>query len=176
MGKREMKPMPIKYLILEVFSILVFIGLYLVVFSVPENRLEAKITNKADFAVAKVNQFSFSNGGQVVVAEDVAQKNGILQVYAEIPIINRYMRTKEIKFIVGDEPSMFAAEEWSNSGAFTLEDGVVTRPGVGEDMGLSGKVLYYLIWMEGFIIAMTLIRNDIVKTRREREANPVKNY
>jgi len=175
LGKKEMQLMPIKYLILEVILILVVIGLYLILFSVPPSQLEAKSIQQADFKVALSNQFSFSNGGQVVVAQDAAQ-NGMIRVYAKIPIINRYMKTKEFEFTNDGEPIIFAADEWSNSGAFTFDKGIVTRPGVGEDWGYSGDVLYFLIWVEGFIIAITLIRNDVIKTRKERAANPVKNY
>jgi len=175
LGKRELKPMPIKYLIMEVFLILVVIGLYLVVFSVPSSHLEAKSIQKADFKVAQIRQFSFSNGGQVVLAQD-ADQNGMIRVYAKIPVINRYMRTEEFEFKNDGEPINFAADEWSNSAAFKLDKGIVTRPGVGYDMGYSGDVLYFLIWMEGFIIATTLIRNDVIKTRKEKAANPVRNY
>ena len=175
MGKKEVKPMPIKYLILEVILILVVIGLYLIVFSVPPSQLEAKSIQKADFKVEQTRQFAFSNGGQAIVALDVAQ-NGMVQVYAKIPVINRYMKTEGFEFKNDGEPINFAADEWSNSAAFKLDKGIVTRPGVGDDMGYSGDVLYFLIWVEGFIIAVTLIRNDVIKTRREKAANPVKNY
>jgi len=175
LGKKEMERMPIKYLIMAVFLIIVVIGLYLIIFSVPPSHLEAKITQRADFKVEQTSQFAFSNGGQVIVAQDIAQ-NGMVQVYAKIPVVNRYMRTEELEFKNDGEPINFAADEWSNSAAFKLDKGIVTRPGVGDDMGYSGDVLYFLIWVEGFIIAMTLIRNDVIKTRKEKAANPVKNY
>ena len=174
MGKREMKHIPIKWLFLGMLLISIPFGLYLLLWSTPIDSVEHKIIKKADFEVEQVYQFQIQDG--LAVVAEAANKNGLIRFYAEIPLINRYIKTEQLDFEYKGERIFFAARSWARMGAYTWDNGECTLGGYGDGWGIGGKILFYFILAEFYWGSLVLIQNDVVKTRKEKAANPVRNY
>lgn len=177
MVKKEMDPMPIKYLVIGMILILIPFGLYLFFWSMPASQLESKLAEKIDFEVEVVNRVTLSGSGLAFVAMD-ANENGLVQGYAKIPLLNRYMPTDILYFTDKGKKINFSLKVWAGYATLTWNQGKAMPTGSSDydGWGVGGKVLFYLVALEIYMAALMLIRNDIIKTRREKAANPVKNY
>ena len=177
MGKKEMELMPIKYLVIGMLFIMIPFGFYLLLWSTPASVLESKFIEKAEFEPEQVNQVPLAGGGLAVVAGDATGK-ALMQVYAKVPLINRYMPTDDFDFTDEGNPINFNVRVWAGHAGLTWDRGIATPTGKrdGDGWGLGGYTLFKLLQWEIIFAAFVLIRNDVIKTRRERAANPVKNY
>jgi hypothetical protein len=172
-----MELIPIKYLVIGMVVIFIPFVLYLLLWSTPASHLESKFIEKAEFDVEQVNQVPLTGGGLALAAGD-ATGNALMQVYAKVPLLNRYMATDEFDFTDEGDPINFNVRVWAGHAGLTWDQGLATSTGKrdGDGWGVGGSTLFKLLQWELIFAAFVLIRNDVIKTRREKAANPVKNY
>jgi hypothetical protein len=174
LGKRELRQMPITYMVIGMAAILLLFILYLQLSSIPANQLESDFKDRAVFDVQQVYQSPLTGGTALVTRDSTG--NYLMQIYAQIPLLNRYQATEDYYFSDEGELNKFIVRTWSGYIAGTWEEDKLTETGVGESWGLGGNMILYLLLAEAIFILPILVKNDIVKTRKEKAANPVKNY
>ena len=177
MGKKEMERIPIRYLVIGMVLILLPFGIYLFFWSIPASQLETKYIQEAKNEVENVSQIQLSGGGLAVVSEDTTN-SALMQIYAIVPIVNRYILTETRNSREERSPIDYVVQVWAGQAELKWEKAKVTPMGMSDEdgWGVGGFVLFRLLEWELFFAAFVLIRNDVIKTRKERAANPVKNY
>ena len=172
MGKKEQQKMPIIYMVIGMAAILVLFVLYLQLSSIPANQLESDFEDRAEFDAQQVLQFPLS-GGEALAAQD-SKGNYLMQIYAKIPILDRYKGTEVYYFTDEGGENKFVVRTWRGYIAVTWNQGEFTETGKGEGWGLGGTLILYLLLAEAVFLVPLLIKNDVIRTRKERVA--VKNY
>lgn len=177
MGKKEMEPIPIRLLVVMMLLVTIPFGIYLFLWSMPADQLESQYVQRAEFQVDQVTKVHLLGGGLALVAQDAAG-NGLLKAYAKVPLLNRYMPTDTFDFTDQGEPINFRVRVWIGSARVTWNQGKSVPSGETEwdGWGIGEKLLFNLFWIELCVAAFVLIRNDVIKTRKEKAAAPVKNY
>jgi len=174
LGKKEQRQMPIKYMVIGMAAILLLFIIYLQFSSIPANQLESDFKDRAEFDVQQVYQTQLT-GGIALTTQD-STENYLMQIYAKIPILNRYKATEDYYFSDEGGTNKFIVQTWSGYITGTWEEGELTETGFGDGWGLGGNMVFYLLLAEMVFLLPLLVKNDIVKTRKEKAANPVKNY
>lgn len=177
MGKRELRYTPMKWLLLGMLLILIPFGIYLFFWSTPAEQLESKYIQEAGHSVENVSQIPLLGGGLAVVSDDTSAK-ALMQIYAKVPMLDRYMFTESYNFREESGTINYHVRVWSGHARLQWDKEKVIPTGwSGDDgWGVCGKILLYFLWAETIWVARVLIVNDIIKTRKEKAANPVKNY
>jgi len=177
LGERKITYIPIKSLLLGMVLVLIPFGIYLFLWSTPASKLDAKYIQEAEYTVESVSQIPLSGGGLALVSDDTTEK-ALMQIYAKVPILNRYMFTESWDYREEGGPTDYLVRVWAGHAELKWEKDKVTPTGWSDDdgWGVGGKMLLYILWAEGILVARALIGNDVIKTRKERAANPVKNY
>ena len=177
MGKREMERIPTRYLVIGMVLILIPFGIYLFFWSMPANQLETKHIQEAEYKVEKVTETPLSGGGLALVSENTTSK-ALMQIYAKVPVLNRYMFTESYNRGQEGEPKNYIVKVWTGQAELKWEKDNVTPMGKSDydGWGVGGFILFKLLEWELFFAVFVLIRNDVIKTRKERATNPVKNY
>lgn len=146
MGKREVKHIPIKWLFLGMLLITIPFGLYLFLWSTPADNLDTT-------------------------------ESSLMQIYAKVPILNRYMYTESWDLSDARSLNDYAVRVWTGHANLRWENDDVKPMGWNDDYGwgVRGPILFRFFGAELLFATFVLINNDIVKTRREKAANPAKN-
>lgn len=177
MGKREVLYVPLWQMAIGMVVVPIIFIVYIFLWSMPVSQVESKYNKEAEYKVESIVQIQLPGNGLAVVSANTNDET-LMQIYAKVPLLNRYIYTESYNYDKRNSSNMYVVKVWTGHAKLQWDNKEVAPTTWTEDSGwgVQGPILFRFFALELFIVSTALIRNDIVKTRKEKAANPVKNY